>query len=169
MWTSLHGFWLQIGDGPLIVSGDARCDSPGHGASFDTYTDLDSASHLILAQETGHVTEVKNSYWLETEGLERRLQHVEDHGCSIETLATDRHPSVRLYFRDSHADIWHENDLWHIAKGVRKQLVAIGKPVRTPLSAERETVAVTLGERAGVPKMEKEQAIQQRIQRYTRP
>ncbi|CAB1331652.1 unnamed protein product [Coregonus sp. 'balchen'] len=34
------------------------------------------------------------------------------HGCSIETLATDRHPNVRVHLRDSHADIWHEYDLW---------------------------------------------------------
>ncbi|CAB1316919.1 unnamed protein product, partial [Coregonus sp. 'balchen'] len=120
---------VTIGDSPLIVSGDARCDLPGHCASFGSYTILDSASHLNLAQEAVHVTEVKHSYWFETEGLERCLQHIEAHGCSVETLATDRHPS-----RDSHADIWHEYDLWHIAKGLRKQLVAIGKPEVLPLA-----------------------------------
>ncbi|KAK6298334.1 hypothetical protein J4Q44_G00313890 [Coregonus suidteri] len=46
---------------------------------------------------------------------------------------------------------------------------ANGPSQRTLLSAQRERVVVTLGERAGVPKMEKEQAIQQRIQRYTHP
>ncbi|CAB1312385.1 unnamed protein product [Coregonus sp. 'balchen'] len=89
MWTQhTEAILATIGDSPLI---DCHC------ASFGTYTILDSASHLILAQETVHVTEVKNSYWLETEGLERCLQHI-------------------------------EYDLWHIAKGVRKQLVAIGNP-----------------------------------------
>jgi hypothetical protein len=29
-------------------------------------------------------------------------------GCSIQTLATDRHPSVRVTLRDSPADIWQE-------------------------------------------------------------
>eukprot|EP00063_Salmo_salar_P012852 XP_013987687.1 PREDICTED: uncharacterized protein LOC106565277 isoform X3 [Salmo salar] len=131
MWTQhTEANLATIVDSPCIISGDTWCDSPGHCASFGTYTILDSASHLILAQETVHVTEVKSSYWLETEGLERCLQHIESHGCSIETLATDRHPSVRVHLRDSHADTWHEYDLWNIAKGVRKQLVFIRKPER---------------------------------------
>ncbi|KAK6328489.1 hypothetical protein J4Q44_G00004670 [Coregonus suidteri] len=53
MWTQhTEAILATIGDSPLIVSGDAQCDSTGHCASFGTYTILDSASHLILAQET---------------------------------------------------------------------------------------------------------------------
>ncbi|CAB1336924.1 unnamed protein product, partial [Coregonus sp. 'balchen'] len=104
-----------------LVTSSAWCPSRGNSSptysastSFGTYTILDSASHLILAQESVHVTELKNIYWLETEGLERCLQHTEAHGCVVETLATDRHPSVRVLLRDSYSHIWHEYDLWHI-------------------------------------------------------
>ncbi|XP_036840585.1 uncharacterized protein LOC118965491 isoform X1 [Oncorhynchus mykiss] len=91
-----------------------------------------TASHLILTQETVDGADVKNSYWLETEGLERCLQHIEAHGCVVETLTTDRHASVRVFLRDSNPHIWHEYYLWHNAKGVRKQLLAIAKPEVLP-------------------------------------
>jgi solute carrier family 8 (sodium/calcium exchanger) len=45
--------WTQHTEAILAtIGGDTRCDSPGHCASFGSYTILDSASHLILAQET---------------------------------------------------------------------------------------------------------------------
>ena len=55
----------------LVLSGDARCDNPGRCASMGTYSLLDDASGVIIAEETIHVTEVANSYWLEIEGVKR--------------------------------------------------------------------------------------------------
>ena len=41
-----------------------------------TYSLLDDASGLIIAQETIHVTEVANSYWLEIEGMKKSIDKV---------------------------------------------------------------------------------------------
>ena len=49
--SALHG-------SALFLSGDARCDSPGHCASMGTYSQLDDASGLIITQETIHVVKV---------------------------------------------------------------------------------------------------------------
>ena len=103
----------------LTLSGDACCDSPGHSASFGIYTLLDSASHIIVSQETVHVGEVKNSYLMELAGLERCLKTISTHNIDTKVLATDRHPGIQKMLCDTHKELSREYDLWHIQKGVK--------------------------------------------------
>jgi hypothetical protein len=115
-----------IGDTPLILAGDARHDSPGHCATFGTYTLLDTATNMILSQETVKCTEVNNSYWLEIEGLSRALNNLEAHSNTVSVLTTDRHGGVRKFMSQQHEHIVHEYDLWHIIKSIRKKLSKSG-------------------------------------------
>jgi hypothetical protein len=135
MWQQhTESLLAAAGQTPLTVSGDARCDSPGHCATYGTYSILDTTSHLILAQETVRVTDenVANSYWLEPEGLERCIKSLEDHGCKVKTLATDRHPSINKMMRETYSHIEHEFDLWHIVKGMKKKLLSNKNPELLP-------------------------------------
>ena len=58
----------------LAVVGDGRCDSPGHSASFCTYSLMEVATNVVVASNVVAVTEVKNSYSMEKEGLIRCLE-----------------------------------------------------------------------------------------------
>lgn len=88
MWEKHHeGLLAAVDDTPIIAAGDARCDSPGHNATYGTYTIMDTATQYILAQETVRVTDddIANSYWLEPEGFERCLKTLEV-GFMLQTI-----------------------------------------------------------------------------------
>jgi hypothetical protein len=73
----------------IVLSGDSRCDSPGHNAKYGSYSLKDSASNCIVSMESVESSEVnrvfnfcpflicnkflqvKNSYHLETAEMPR--------------------------------------------------------------------------------------------------
>ena len=61
--------------------------------------------------------EVKNSSWMELEGLKRTVATLKDAGLSIKTLITDRHKQVGSYVKKELPDTKHYHDIWHVAKG----------------------------------------------------
>ncbi|XP_045207027.2 uncharacterized protein LOC123559362 [Mercenaria mercenaria] len=88
------------------LGGDARCDSTGHTAKYKQDTGLSSK-------------EVKNSYWMELEGLKRCLRYMSDAGIRVSHLVTYRHVQVKKYMREEQPTITHWFDVWHVAKGYR--------------------------------------------------
>ncbi|XP_046560154.1 LOW QUALITY PROTEIN: uncharacterized protein LOC124269188 [Haliotis rubra] len=71
--------------------------------------------------------EVKNSHHMELEGLKRGLSFLEQKGCAIKEVITDRHVSVKKYMREEHKDKKHYFDVGHVTKGVGKKLEAAAK------------------------------------------
>ena len=118
--------WL--GDAPLLLIGDGRCDSPGHLAKYGTYTLMDQNTGVILDFQQVQVSEVANSYQMEKEGLHRAIQKVQSEGFTIAVLATDRHSQVTKYMKEEHPQIDHQYDVWHLAKSVVKKLTEKAKP-----------------------------------------
>ncbi|XP_064475667.1 uncharacterized protein LOC135389560 [Ornithodoros turicata] len=72
----------------------------------------------------GDVTEVSSSNRMEREGLERALTFLNQQDVSISMLVTDRHTEVKAFMKRTYPTIRHRFDVWHVAKGIKKKLVA---------------------------------------------
>ncbi|KAH7933130.1 hypothetical protein HPB49_008909 [Dermacentor silvarum] len=112
------------------LAGDGRCDSPGYSAKYMTYSVLSMQNGCILHTEqvqVGESPEVPNSVSMEKQGLAKCLMGVEKLGIRIRSLTTDRHPGVNRYCRVEKPEIKHWFDTWHVAKGLKKKLLAASR------------------------------------------
>ena len=91
--------------GGLVLSGDGRCDSPGHSAKYGAFTVKSN--------------EVPNSSWCEHEGLLRLETFLAGKNLDLATIITDRNRQNAAYIRRNMAPkgTRHYYDIWHIAKG----------------------------------------------------
>ena len=113
----------------IVMSGDGRCDSPGHCAKYMTYT--------LMDEETGYITEfcvlntadptVKNSNAMEPMGLKKCLDSLNQFDINIAVLTTDRHVTIRKIMRLEYPTIIHQFDVWHLVKSITKRLTALAK------------------------------------------
>lgn len=62
---------------------------------------------------------------MELEGLKRGLQWLGNFGLHIEALVTDRHLQIQKFLRETHPNITHYFDVWHVAKGTLKKVSLI--------------------------------------------
>ena len=54
---------------------------------------------------------------MEKEGLHRAINSLLERGISIQAIITDRHRQINKWLHDSHPEIIHYYDVWHVAKG----------------------------------------------------
>ena len=54
---------------------------------------------------------------MEKEGLNRVLNFLKEQGLTVEVLVTDRHKQINKWLCESHPEITHYYDVWHVAKG----------------------------------------------------
>ncbi|KAI4799884.1 hypothetical protein KUCAC02_016423 [Chaenocephalus aceratus] len=117
---------LQTEGRPLVLGGDGRADSPGHCATFGTYTTMELESNVVLDLQLVQSNECGGSYHMKLEGLKRMVAFFEDI-LEIGTLVTDRHRQIAKWIRENMPYTKHLYDIWHVAKSVGKKLKAICK------------------------------------------
>ena len=113
----------------VVLVGDGRCDSPGHSAKYCTYTFMETETDNVIDTIVVPVTEVSNSNAMEKEGFVRLLSKLQREGVKIDIVSTDRHTQIRKLMRvePQFNTIVHQNDPWHMVKGVSKKINKVGK------------------------------------------
>lgn len=118
---------MKTQPGVVRLSGDGRCDSPGHNAKYMTYSFMDRNTNRIATFSLTQVTEAGNSNRMEKMGFIKALTSLKTQGINPEQITTDRHSQIRKYMREEEPKIRHQFDVWHFAKNIKKKLLAAGK------------------------------------------
>ncbi|XP_059404902.1 uncharacterized protein LOC132140098 isoform X1 [Carassius carassius] len=109
----------------VIVGGDMRSDALGHPAKFGSYTLMDLQTNTVVDIQLVQSNEVGGSYHMEKEGLQRSLALMEAYGVTLECIVTDRHPQIQIFLREHNINQFY--DVWHVEKGIMRQLENICK------------------------------------------
>ncbi|XP_073726206.1 uncharacterized protein [Misgurnus anguillicaudatus] len=115
----------QTEDGEGVqLCGDGRSDSPGYSSKYNTYSFMDESNKQIVAFELMQVSQASSSVAMEPLAFKKGLEKILDEGIDVKVVTTDRHPSIRKIMREEYPQIIHQFDPWHVAKGLKKKLVA---------------------------------------------
>ena len=118
-----NSIFVDLKDQDLWLSGDGRCDSPGHNAKYGTYTMIDQETDKIVDFSVVQVSEVNNSNAMEREGFKRCMDNIKaGGGGQIKVVATDRHVGIRADIKRQYPEVEHQFDVWHLSKSITKKL-----------------------------------------------
>ena len=118
---------IKEGGNIIDLSGDGRCDSPGHNAKYLTYSFIDKSTNKIVAFSLTQVMDTGNSNRMEKMGFKKALASLKNQGINLEQITTDRHTQIGKYMREEEPTINHQFDVWHFVKNIKKKLLAASK------------------------------------------
>ena len=64
---------------------------------------------------------------MELDGAKRCFKYLKDSGLQIPIFISDRHKGIAKWIRTSEKETQHFNDLWHVCKGLSKQILKASK------------------------------------------
>ena len=100
LWNSQHLQLLQgIGEEGLLIGGDRRCNSMGHSAKYGSYIAVDLQQNKILHVELVQRNEVKSSYHMVLEGLQRTIHLFDRSQVKVRAIVTDRHRQIAAWLK----------------------------------------------------------------------
>ncbi|XP_059926281.1 uncharacterized protein LOC132471191 isoform X1 [Gadus macrocephalus] len=126
-WKNSQELMLQqlSEESKVILCGDMRADSPGHCAKFGIYTMMALNTNTVVDLQLVQSNEVGGSSHMEQEGLKRSLELFGARGVTLDCIVTDSHPQIQRFLRENNITQFY--DVWHMEKGISKQLHKISK------------------------------------------
>ncbi|XP_070561301.1 uncharacterized protein [Ptychodera flava] len=112
---------------PVVLGGDGRADSPGHSAKYGLYSMMELQTDQVIDIQLVQSNEVSGSYHMEKEGLKRSLEFLKSHDVDVGEIITDRHRQIGKFLREELPEAQHRYDVWHVAKGLKKKVIALSK------------------------------------------
>lgn len=96
--------------------GDGRADTHGHCDKFGSNTLMDLEKNMVVDLQLIQSNEVQGSCNMEN--------YFEQNGVQIGQIVTDRHFQVARWLLENLPETTHNIDVWHVAKGFKKKLLA---------------------------------------------
>ncbi|XP_071832101.1 uncharacterized protein [Apostichopus japonicus] len=133
MWGNMQEtLFTSLTDKEVVVSGDARNDSPGHSAQYCTYTMMEESSGKVLHMEIVDVREAAGKRPnMEKIGFTRSMDFLMER-INVKEVVTDGHLQIAALMRNcsKYEGIIHQNDVWHGSKCLTKMLTKAAKAKR---------------------------------------
>ena len=84
-------------------------------------TNMDNDTNLLFfcivqANQSG------NSNAMELDAAQKSFAYLKQEGLRVDIFVSDCHKSIAKWIRTSEKDTQHFNDIWHVNKGINKQL-----------------------------------------------
>ncbi|XP_071852468.1 uncharacterized protein [Apostichopus japonicus] len=130
MWEKMQEtLFSSLKDKEVVVSGDARNDSPGHSAQYCTYTMMEESGGKVLHMEIVDVREAAGkSPNMEKIGFTRSMDFLMER-INVKEVVTDGHIQIAALMRNcsKYEGIIHQNDVWPGSKSLTKMLTKAAK------------------------------------------
>ncbi|XP_068090805.1 uncharacterized protein [Hyperolius riggenbachi] len=112
---------------PVILAGDGQFDSLGHNRKYCTYSLMEYNSKKIVDFQTLQLQPEFSAMTLEEKAFQIALNRLRTERVEIQVLCTDIHAGIRTLLQQSYCDIWHEYNVWHLAKAIGNKLMIASK------------------------------------------
>ncbi|XP_069824398.1 uncharacterized protein [Dendropsophus ebraccatus] len=112
---------------PLCLAGDQQLDNPGFSAKYSTYSLMDVASKKICSFSVEPVTQQVTLEDLEKIGFLKAMEELKTINANVKMIVTGRSVAIKEILKESHPDIIHHIDLWHLSRSIGEEVLMAAK------------------------------------------